>query len=125
MKLQAKSICSGQTVLSNELTKTLASNPAPCEIRPANTTATTTRIVEAYPNPTRDGLTLHRTTADDNASAPLTVRLYDAYSRVRWEGALRAADQRLSTRELQPGVYFLHVVQNGKVLDRQQIEVQP
>lgn len=119
LRVEATSRCpGGDTVSSANFEPNLNTG---CNLRPA-----AARAVEAYPNPTRDGLTLHRTAAVGNASAaPLTVRLYDAYSRVRYEGPLGAADQRVSTRGLAPGVYFLHVVQQGRVLDRQQIEIQP
>ncbi|TGE21270.1 T9SS type A sorting domain-containing protein [Hymenobacter aquaticus] len=77
-------------------------------------------VVSTYPNPVQDRLTVQRPVV---TSAPLTVRLYDSYSREQLSKQLTGAALQLDTRRLAPGIYFLHVLDGKKVLSREQIQV--
>ncbi|GAA3938387.1 T9SS type A sorting domain-containing protein [Hymenobacter algoricola] len=83
-------------------------------------TVTAPVVVMAYPNPAHETLTVQRQTIGAGA---LTIRLYDAYSRERLTGQLTGTTLQLDTRELQPGIYFLHTLDGTRVLNREQIQI--
>jgi len=62
--------------------------------------------------------------ASAGPAAPLLVRLYDSYGQLRLE---QAGDTRtgmhLATATLPAGLYVVHILQNGTVIDRQQLQI--
>ncbi len=96
-------------------------------------------LVALYPNPAREMLDVHLTPASapapslaptnapapNGASAPITVRLFDAQGRARAEQVSQGeATLRLLTAKLPAGLYFVHITRGPQVLIRQQLKIE-
>ncbi|MDO7850735.1 T9SS type A sorting domain-containing protein [Hymenobacter convexus] len=76
-----------------------------------------------YPNPARETVDVHVENAD--AAHPVTVRLFDSYGRPCAEQASRGeATLRLNTDKLPAGLYYVHLLQGGKVVKREQLQIE-
>ncbi|GAB3574070.1 T9SS type A sorting domain-containing protein [Hymenobacter daeguensis] len=78
--------------------------------------------VTLYPNPARETVDVHIENA--SAATPFTVRLFDGYGRACAEQTSRGeATLRLNTEKLPAGLYFVHLLQGGKVVKREQLQI--
>ena len=96
-----------------------------------------------YPNPANEEVAVYQTdspagataqlantrtpaaTAEAQADAPITVRLYDNYGQLRLERAGNAlAGVRLPTAALPAGFYVVQILRGGAVVSRKQLQVQ-
>jgi hypothetical protein len=77
-------------------------------------------VATLYLNPATSSVDVH--VDDANAARPVTVRLFDSYGRPCAEQASRG-ERRLNTEKLPAGLYYVHLVQDGKVVKREQLKV--
>ena len=76
-----------------------------------------------YPNPATSSVDVHLDNAD--AAHPVTVRLFDGYGRPCAEQASRGeATLRLRTGHLPAGLYYVHLLQGGRVVKREPLQLE-